>query len=74
MQTTIYDPWADPEEVLNAHGMTATKTKPKEQFDVLIMVVAHKEFLETDLSPFKHAKTVVYDVKGKLKDGYTARL
>ena len=74
VQTTIYDPWANPEEVHNEYGITTTNTKPKEQFDVLIMAVAHKEFLETDLSPFKHAKTLVYDVKGKLKNGYTARL
>lgn len=74
VETTIYDPWADSEEVLNEYGIITTRIKPKEQFDVLIMAVAHKEFLETDLKPLKHAKTVVYDVKGKLKDGYTARL
>ena len=74
MQTTIYDPWADPEEVRSEYGITTTQTKPKEQFDVVVLAVAHKEFLETDLSQFKHANTLVYDIKGKLKDGYTARL
>lgn len=74
MQTTIYDPWADPEEVRSEYGIATTQTKPKEQFDVVVLAVAHKEFLETDLSQFKHANTLVYDIKGKLKDGYTARL
>lgn len=74
VQTTIYDPWADPEEVQHEYGITTTQTKPEEQFDVLVLAVAHKAFLETDLSPFKHSKTLVYDVKGKLKNGYTARL
>ncbi len=74
VKTTIYDPWANPEEVLTEYGITTTKTKPKEEFDMLILAVAHKEFIETDLSPLKHAKTLVYDVKGKLKDGYTDRL
>lgn len=74
VQTTIYDPWADPKEVHEEYGLTTTNTKPEEQFDVVILAVAHKEFIEADLSPFKHANTLVYDVKGKLKDGYTARL
>ncbi len=74
VKTTIYDPWADPEEVSREYGITTTQTKPKEQFDVVVLAVAHKEFLETDLSQFKHAKTLVYDIKGKLKDGYNARL
>jgi UDP-N-acetyl-D-galactosamine dehydrogenase len=74
VQTTIYDPWADPKEVHEEYGITTTNTKPTEQFDVVIMAVAHKEFIEADLSPFKHANTLVYDIKGKLKDGYNARL
>lgn len=74
VETTIYDPWADPKEVHEEYGITTTNTKPTEQFDVVILAVAHKEFIEADLSPFKHTRTLVYDVKGKLKDGYTARL
>jgi UDP-N-acetyl-D-galactosamine dehydrogenase len=73
-KTTIYDPWADPEEVRREYGITTTQTKPTEQFDVVVLAVAHKAFLETDLGHFKHNKTLVYDLKGKLKDGYTARL
>ncbi|TDT44759.1 UDP-N-acetyl-D-galactosamine dehydrogenase [Maribacter spongiicola] len=74
VETTIYDPWANPEEVFHEYGIVTTNTKPDDQFDILIMAVAHKEFIEADLSQFKHEKTLVYDVKGKLKHGYTARL
>ncbi|WP_405397967.1 nucleotide sugar dehydrogenase [Maribacter sp. Asnod2-G09] len=74
VETTVYDPWANPEEVFHEYGIVTTNTKPNEQFDILIMAVAHKEFIDADLSQFKHEKTLVYDVKGKLKDGYTARL
>jgi UDP-N-acetyl-D-galactosamine dehydrogenase len=74
VETTIYDPWAEPEEVFHEYGLTTTKTKPTEQFDVLVMAVAHKEFIESNLDAYKHEHTVVYDVKGKLKSGYTARL
>ncbi len=74
VKTTIYDPWAEPEEVSREYGHTTTKTKPTGQFDVLVIAVAHKEFIESDLKRYKHEHTVVYDVKGKLKSGYTARL
>jgi len=74
VQTTIYDPWADPNEVAQEYGLTTVQEPPKDKFDVLILAVAHNEFIEGDLTPFKHEKTLVYDVKGKLKDGYTARL
>lgn len=74
VDNTIYDPWADPEEVYNEYGLVSTQTKPENKFDVLIMAVAHKKFIESDLSCYKHDNTLVYDIKGKLKEGYTARL
>jgi UDP-N-acetyl-D-galactosamine dehydrogenase len=74
VQTTIYDPWADPKEVLQEYGLATVQEAPKEQFDLLILAVAHNEFIEGDLTPFQHEKTLVYDVKGKLKGGWTARL
>lgn len=74
VKTTIYDPWADPKEVAHEYGLTTVQEAPKEQFDLIILAVAHKEFIEGDLTPFKHEKTLVYDVKGKLKSGWTARL
>ncbi|MEH6513112.1 MAG: nucleotide sugar dehydrogenase [Maribacter arcticus] len=74
IETTIYDPWVDPAEVQHEYGLKTLQEPPKGQFDLLILAVAHKEFIEGDLTPFKHEKTLVYDVKGKLKDGYTARL
>lgn len=74
IETTLYDPWADPIEVQQEYGLTCLQQPPQSTFDVIILAVAHKEFLEGDLSPFKHEKTLVYDVKGRLKDGWTARL
>jgi UDP-N-acetyl-D-galactosamine dehydrogenase len=74
VKTTIYDPWADPEEVFHEYKLTTTQKKPEGTFDVIVLAVAHNEFIKTDLSIFKHETTIVYDVKGKLKTGYTARL
>lgn len=74
VQTTIYDPWADPKEVFREYGLHSTQTKPTDKFDVLVIAVAHKEIIESDLKSYQYKHTVVYDIKGKLKTGYTARL
>lgn len=74
IQPTIYDPWANPEEVFQEYGLKTTKQKPNETFDVVVLAVAHDLFMHMDLSPFQHSTSIVYDVKGKLKSGYTARL
>tara|TARA_R110002126_G_scaffold229723_2_gene374026 strand:- start:2077 stop:3354 length:1278 start_codon:yes stop_codon:yes gene_type:complete len=74
VNTTIYDPWASPEEVFNEYGLKTIKEKPSEKYDVIVMAVAHDIFLKENLEDYKHDKTLVYDVKGKLLTGYTARL
>ncbi len=65
---TIYDPLADPAEVEHEYGLTTVNKLPSEKFDSVVLAVAHKEFLEMDLDVLKNGKTVVYDVKGVLKD------
>lgn len=65
---TIYDPLADPGEVEHEYGLTTVNKLPSEKFDSVVLAVAHKEFLEMDFDVLKNGKTVVYDVKGVLKD------
>lgn len=74
VNTTIYDPWADPEEVMHEYGLETTQQKPTGTFDVIVLAVAHEKFLKEDLSCYKNENTLVYDIKGKLTEGYTARL
>ncbi|MDP5060580.1 MAG: nucleotide sugar dehydrogenase, partial [Maribacter sp.] len=74
VNTTIYDPWADPEEVKHEYGLVTTQEKPTDKYDVIVLAVAHEKFLKEDLSCFKNKNTLVYDIKGKLTSGYTARL
>jgi UDP-N-acetyl-D-galactosamine dehydrogenase len=84
---TIYDPWANPVEVMHEYGLSchsdlepchaelvsaslADKAKQSEAFgkyDAIVLGVAHKEFLDLDLNPFKKETAIVYDVKGLLK-------
>jgi len=67
---TIYDPWADPEEVKQEYGF-ATLNQPaqlKDRFDTIILAVAHQEFQGLDMDKLKNQqRAIIYDIKGALK-------
>jgi UDP-N-acetyl-D-glucosamine/UDP-N-acetyl-D-galactosamine dehydrogenase len=65
---TIFDPLANPNEVMHEYGLKTTKTLPTEKFESIVLAVAHKEFLTMDLPSLKASKAVIYDVKGVLED------
>ena len=76
-KVTIYDPWADSEEVWREYGLHCiTKLNNKSnKFDAIILTVAHQEFLDLTLSEFHDEKVIIYDVKGVLqKDSVNKRL
>lgn len=66
-EVSIYDPWANAEEVKHEYGLESSKEIPAEKFDAIILGVAHREFLELDLDGLKKDQSVVYDVKGVLE-------
>lgn len=63
---TIYDPWANKEKVMHEYGIEVTNELPKDQFDAIILGVAHNNFLELDVKSLVKANGVIYDVKGVL--------
>lgn len=63
---TIYDPWANPEEVKHEYRLKTTKTLPKQKFDVVVLGVAHQEFLKLELDGLRNSNSILYDVKGVL--------
>ncbi|MGV8915076.1 MAG: nucleotide sugar dehydrogenase [Kaistella sp.] len=65
---TVYDPWANSEEVIHEYGIVSTTEIPTEKFDAIILGVAHQEFLKLDLVQFKKNEAIVYDVKGILQE------
>jgi UDP-N-acetyl-D-galactosamine dehydrogenase len=69
---TVYDPWADPEEVNQEYGF-ATFNQPeqlKNSYDAIVLAVAHQEFRNLDLHQLKNQqRAIIYDVKGALKAG-----
>jgi len=67
VKLTIYDPWANPEEVNKEYGINTVKTlNAALKFDAIIHAVAHNEFAEIDLSTLLNVKSVVFDVKSTL--------
>lgn len=63
---TIYDPWANPNEVRLEYNLITEYKLPKDQFDTIVLGVAHKEFSNLDFSSLLNAKGLIYDVKGIL--------
>lgn len=71
---TIYDPLANPFEVQKEYNLLTTNRIPKEQFDAVILGVAHHQFLDIDLSILQKSTSLLYDVKGVLGDVADGRL
>ncbi len=74
IEVTIFDPWIDAQEVAHEYGLTALTEAPQRTFDGVVHAVAHKEFLDMDLSKFKSSNAITYDVKGVLKGDVDGRL
>lgn len=75
IETKVLDTWAEPKEVLHEYGIKSFKEiETGELFDAIVLTVAHREFLELDLSKYLKENSVLYDVKGILTKGVTGRL
>jgi UDP-N-acetyl-D-galactosamine dehydrogenase len=66
-EVTVYDPWANPAEVLREYGLTTSSQAPATTYDAIVLAVSHKEFLTMDLYKYLNKNGVIYDVKGVLK-------
>ncbi|HMI07820.1 MAG TPA: nucleotide sugar dehydrogenase [Flavobacterium sp.] len=71
---TIYDPWANPAEVMHEYKIETTNELPSDTFDTIVLGVAHKEFLTLDLEKLRKEKSILYDVKGVLKKNVDGNL
>ena len=64
---TIYDPWANVDHVKHEYGIDiVSELTENEKYDVVILGVAHKQFLELDVKSLVVEGGVIYDVKGLL--------
>jgi UDP-N-acetyl-D-galactosamine dehydrogenase len=70
VNVTIYDPWANPEEVHDEYGVISQKDIPTNKFDAVILAVSHKEFLKMNLQNLLNETAVFYDVKGCISEDF----
>jgi UDP-N-acetyl-D-galactosamine dehydrogenase len=64
---TIYDPWANPEEVQREYNLKTFQKIPHNKFDGIVLAVEHKEYLDIDFTNYLTSNGVIYDVKGVLR-------
>ena len=60
---TIYDPWANEDEVKIEYGLDSSKKIPNNSFDAIVLTVSHNEFKDLNYEALKNDNAIVYDVK-----------
>lgn len=64
----VYDPWADVLEVKNEYGIELLENMPigggDEDYDSIIVAVAHDIFTEVDYTQFSNGDCIFFDLKG----------
>ncbi len=64
---TIFDPWANVEEVYKEYGLTSVKELPVlSTYHAVILAVGHNEFKEINYQKLLKTPGILYDVKGIL--------
>jgi UDP-N-acetyl-D-glucosamine/UDP-N-acetyl-D-galactosamine dehydrogenase len=70
MDVDVYDPWANPKEVVHEYGISITsgdKMPNLSDYSAVILAVSHQQFKNLNIQ--KSSSQVVYDVKGFLGKG-----
>ncbi|CAM1370277.1 Vi polysaccharide biosynthesis protein VipA/TviB [Tenacibaculum litoreum] len=65
-KVTVYDPWANVDEVQKEYGLQSINELPRKKYDAIVLTVAHDEYKKLDVISLKKKEAVVYDVKGIL--------
>lgn len=68
LHVDIHDPWADPVEVQREYGLALTE--PQGPYEAVVLTVAHAVFSTLDWDTLRHARSVVFDVKGVLQQAW----
>ncbi|WP_421764116.1 nucleotide sugar dehydrogenase [Ekhidna sp.] len=66
----IFEPHADPTQISKEFGIEVIK-EIDNQYDAIILAVAHSEFLELNWHKLRLSSRIIYDVKGVLPKKYT---
>ncbi len=71
---TIYDPWANPKEVLHEYNLNTVQELPNQKYDAIVLTVAHNEYVKLDFQSFLEPNGIIYDVKGIVEEKVDGRL
>lgn len=66
----ICDPWASEKEVEEEFGVKIVKSPSKQNYQVIVLTVAHQDFKKLDILRLKAKNGVLYDVKGFLDSDF----
>ena len=68
VNTIIYDPWADKDEVFEEFGLRLINSIKNQKFDGIVLTVSHNKFKSLNLSLLKKENAIIYDVKSFVKN------
>ena len=72
-QVDIYDPWANPQEVMHEYGLKSHSALNGNHYQAIILAVAHHQFKALNLQDLaSNQHCVIYDVKGILPQDQVA--
>jgi UDP-N-acetyl-D-galactosamine dehydrogenase len=71
---TIFDPWANIEEVKFEYELVTNNKMPDDKFDAIVLGVAHAEFMNINYDNYLKSNSVIYDVKNILVEKVSGRL
>ena len=66
LDVDVYDPNADSKEVMKEYGINLIPELVDEQYDAIVVAVAHREFLAFNWDQIRKNVSVIFDVKGIL--------
>ena len=67
LEVDLWDPWASQAEVKHEYGIDIISNIPEDKtYDVILLAVAHNEFLSLDFNKIKNENTVIFDAKAIL--------
>lgn len=66
LDVDIYDPWANPHEVMEEYGLQLLSSIENQQYNAIILAVSHDEFKQIDFNKLKLQEGVLFDTKAFL--------
>ena len=63
MQVSVYDPWANADEVQLEYGIALQQDLTVFDYKAIVIAVAHNEFLELDYAKYKQSGAIIFDTK-----------